>query len=502
MPDPACRRFASVVATSLVAVRSSPEPRRGWPPRPAALLFNAGMTVTLPPGPSDHPAIQTARWLLRPIAFLESCRRRFGDAFSVQFLGFESPLVMVSHPEAVRALYSVRDHGLPPGRTFALRPIMGPRSVLLLEGAEHLQRRKVMLPPFRGERMRAYEASVAEITEREIESWPLEEPFALHPRMQAVTLEVILRAVFGVTDPQRHDLLRRLLPRLLDSTSSAALQFRILLARRAHRAGPLMRLRELTREIDDALLAEIGERRRDPAATEREDILSMLTLARFDDGAAMDDQEMRDQLVTLLLAGHETTATGLAWTIDLLLRYPAVLERLVAELDGDAGDAYLRAVIQESLRLRPVVPLAGRRLATELRIDGFTLPAGTDVTPAIWLLHTRPDIYPEPLAFRPDRFLGGGQPSTGYGWIPFGGGVRRCLGAPFAEMEMRVVLRAMLRGRALRAAGPRAEHPTRRNVTLSPRHGTRVIASRRAEPSRAGPMPEPIKAPDPEATAV
>ena len=435
------------------------------------------MTATAPVL-SEPPALQTARWLLRPISFLGSCRRRFGDTFGVQFLGFKTPLFMVSDPDAVRALYSEREHGLPPGRTFALRPIMGPRSVLLLEGPEHLQRRKVMLPPFHGERMRAYEASVAEIARREIDSWPLGQPFSLHPRMQAVTLEVILGAVFGVTDPRRRGLLRRLLPRLLDDTSSAALQFRILLARRVNRAGPLLALRELTREIDDAMLAEIAARRRDPGVADREDILSLLTLARFEDGGAMDDHEVRDQLVTLLLAGHETTATGLAWTLDLLLRNPAVLERLVAEIDADAGDVYLRAVIQESLRLRPVVPLAGRRLASELRVDGFTFPPGTDVTPAIWLLHTRPDLYPEPLAFRPERFLE--QPPTTYGWVPFGGGVRRCLGAAFAEMEMRVVLSAMLRSRVLSAASTHAEHPTRRNVTLSPRHGTRVIALPRA----------------------
>jgi cytochrome P450 len=433
--------------------------------------------TTFPPGPSEPAAVQTARWLTRPIAFLESCRRRFGDTFAIEYLGFKTPLVVVSDPDAIRALYAVREHGLPPGRTFALRPIMGPRSVLLLEGPEHLQRRKLMTGPFHGERMRAYEASVGEIAEREIDGWPLERPFALHPRMQAVTLEVILGAVFGVTDPARRALLRRLLPGLLDDSSSAALQFRILLARRAGRAGPLTHLRELTREIDAALLDEIGERRRDPEAAGREDILSLLLLARFEDGSAMDDQEVRDQLLTLLLAGHETTATGLAWTIDLLLRYPDVTRRLVAELDDGGGDAYLRAVIQEALRLRPVVPFAGRRLASELRAGGYTLAPGTDVTPAIWLLHTRPDLYPEPLAFRPERFLEQAAPS--YAWIPFGGGVRRCLGAAFAEMEMRVVLGTILRRCELRPASRRAEHATRRNVTLSPRHGTRVTVSMR-----------------------
>lgn len=434
--------------------------------------------------------MQTAWWLTRPISFLESCRRRFGDAFSVRFLGFQTPLVMISDPEAIRVLYTAREHGLPPGRTFALRPVMGPRSILLLEGAEHLQRRRLMLPPFHGERMRAYEASVSEIAERDIDAWPLGQTFALHPRMQGVTLEVILRAVFGVTDPDRRERLRTLLPRLLGETSSAGLQFRILLARRVNRPGPLADLRELTEEIDAALLAEIAERRRDPGAAEREDILSLLTLARFEDGSAMDDREVRDQLITLLLAGHETTATALAWTIDLLLRNPVALSALTEEVDAGAGDAYLRAVIQESLRLRPVVPLAGRRLGSELNAGGLTLPAGTDVTPAIWLTHTRPDVYAEPLAFRPERFLE--SPPTTYGWIPFGGGVRRCLGAAFAEMEMRVVLTAMLRRRALRAADRVAERPTRRNVTLSPRHGTRVIASpRTVAPGPAGLTTDP-----------
>lgn len=441
----------------------------------------------LPPGPSEPPALQTAHWLLRPISFMESCRRRYGDAFSVNYLGFVTPMVMLSDPEAIRALYGGREHGLPPGRTVSLRPVLGPRSVLLLEGAEHLQRRKMMLPPFHGERMRAYESTVRELAEREVDRFPADSPFPVHPRMQAVTLEVILRAVFGVTDPRRRERLRELLPRLLDGTSSVALQFRVLLARRWGRADPLAELREMNREIDDLLLAEIAERRVDPDPAEREDILSLLVAARFDDGSGMSDGELRDQLITLLLAGHETTATALAWTVDLLVRHPATLARLTAELDED-GDDYLRAVIWESLRLRPVVPLAGRRLARELSIDGFTLPAGTDVTPAIWLTHTRADLYPEPYAFRPERFLD--RPPTTYGWIPFGGGVRRCLGAAFAELEMRIVLETILRRRELHAASPRAERVTRRNVTFSPRRGTLIRAPRRPVRSGAiGPAP-------------
>ncbi len=438
----------------------------------------------LPPGPSEAPIKQTLRWLVRPIAFMEDSRRRHGDAFSVRFMGFERPMVMLSDPEAIRALYSAHEHGLPPGRTVALLPIMGPGSVLLLEGREHLSRRKLMLPPFHGERMRSYESIVREVAEREVASWPQDETLAVHPRMQAVTLEVILRAVFGVTDTARGARLRERLPLLLDGTSSAALQFQVLLSRRGGRGDPLEDLRTLTREIDELLLAEIAERRADPAAEEREDILSLLAGARFEDGTQMSDREVRDQLVTLLLAGHETTATALAWTFDLLLRNPATLKRLTAEVDAEDGDAYMRAVVSESLRLRPVVPLAGRRLASDLNVEGMSLPAGTDVTPAIWLTHTRPDLYPEPYAFRPERFLE--SPPTTYGWIPFGGGVRRCLGAAFAEFEMRVVLETVLRARALEPAASRAERVTRRNVTFSPRHGTRIRTRARRDRAAAG----------------
>src|SRR4051794_15566901 len=328
---------------------------------------------------------------------MESCRRRFGDAFSVTFMGFQSPMVMLSDPASIQALYTNPKHALPPGRTIALLPVMGPRSVLLLEGPDHLARRRVMLPPFHGERMQAYEETVRDIAVGEIESWPPGAELSLHPRMQAITLEVILQAVFGVTDDQRRERLRVLLPQLLDSTSSVSLQFKVLLSRRFERLDPLGFVRELSAEIDDLLYAEIAERRRDPELAERADILSQLALARFEDGEGMSDQELRDQLVTLLLAGHETTATALAWTADLLTRHPQAMHTLTEEVDADHGDAYLRAVISESLRLRPVVPLAGRRLTSDLQVNGWMLPAGTDVTPAIWLAHTRADLYPEPF---------------------------------------------------------------------------------------------------------
>jgi cytochrome P450 len=260
-------------------------------------------------------------------------------------------------------------------------------------------------------------------------------------------------------------------------------QLRVLVARRLGRPGPLERLEGLNADVNEVLKAEIGERRADPELDQRTDILSQLVAARFEDGGSMDDGELRDQLITLLLAGHETTATALAWTFDLLLRNPTALARLREEIDGDGdGDEYLRAVITESLRLRPVIPLAGRRLGSELRVDGLTLPAGTDVTPAIWLTHTRPDLYPGPLEFRPERFLDDG-PET-YGWIPFGGGVRRCLGAAFAEFEMRVVLREVIGRCDLRLARSAPERIARRNITFSPRRGTPVIVDRRSKQRR------------------
>ncbi len=312
--------------------------------------------------------------------------------------------------------------------------------------------------------------------------WPTGQPFAVHPSMQAITLDVILRAVFGVSDEQRRDRLRTLLRELLDGTAAPGLQLGMLLARRLGRQGPLAQIAALRAGVDEVLAEEIRERRADPLVAERDDILSQFVAARFEDGSAMDDSELRDQLLTLLVAGHETTATALAWTFDLLLHHPPTLARLQAELD-EGDDEYLRAVVSESLRLRPVVPLAGRRLNSELEIPGHVLPAGTDVTPSIWLTNTRADVYPEPFAFRPERFLES-APAT-YSWIPFGGGSRRCLGASFAEFEMRVVLATVLTQRTIAAADGRPEHAARRNVTLSPRHGTRVVVqARRAAPRR------------------
>lgn len=448
--------------------------RRSQPCNAMIRVFESRLkdpSVTLPPGPSAPPIAQTARWLFRPIEFMDSCRRRHGDAFSVMFLGFETPMVMISDPEAIKALYKGRENGLPPGRTLTLEPVMGSRSVLLLEGADHISRRKAMLPAFHGERMRNYESLIAEVTRAELARWRVGTSFPIHPRMQGVTLEVILRAVFGITDPARLERMRGLLTQMLADLASPRLQLRVLLARRFGRHDPMEDVRRQGKAADELIQSEIAERRADSSAIEREDILSMLMAARFEGGDEIGDEELRDQLITLLLAGHETTATALAWTFDLLLRHPRALTQLRAELES-GKDEYLRAVIAESLRLRPVVPLAGRRLQSELRMNGHVLPEGTDVTPAIWLAHTNPDVYPDPLEFRPERFLD--DPPETYAWIPFGGGVRRCLGAAFAEFEMRVVLREVLLRFDLELESSRPERIARRNITFSPRSGTRV----------------------------
>jgi cytochrome P450 family 135 len=430
----------------------------------------------LPPEPKSSPLVQTLRWSFRPLPFMQECREKYGDSFSVKFLSFERPMVMISDPAAIKALYTERAHGLPPGREVVLTPVVGPHSVLVIEGSDHLAHRKVMLPPFHGERMRSYEPVVAELVDAEIDRWPLGEEFAIHPRMQAITLEVILRVVFGVSEGPRLEQLRVVLTKVLEETASPFAQLIGLASRRFGGRGPWAKFETQLRAVDELLYAEIADHRKRDDLEERDDILSLLMQARFEDGSEMSDEDLRDQLMTLLLAGHETTATALAWTFDLLLRHPREMGRLRDSVEAGEDD-YLRATISESLRLRPVVPLAGRRLAKDLEADGLTLPAGTDVTPAIWLAHTRADAYPEPFAFRPERFLDEG-PDT-YAWIPFGGGVRRCLGAAFAEFEMRIVLREVLTRCELHKANPRPEKIGRRNITLSPKDGTPVVLSAR-----------------------
>lgn len=328
-----------------------------------------------------------------------------------------------------------------------------------------------MLPPFHGERMRAYEEAITEVAAAEIATWPVGSEFPIHPSMQAITLEVIMRAVFGVTDAARREALREgLLALLAEAASPAAIGLTLPVIKDLPH---YRRFAAKAARTDELLAQEIAERRADPELESREDILSMLVSAEFEDGSRMSDKELRDQLLTLLLAGHETTATALAWTFDLLLHTPPTLERLTAELEVGETE-YLDAVIDESLRVRPVVPMTGRLLRESAELGGYELNAGTVVFAAIYMVHTNPEVYPDPFAFKPERFLGDG-PET-YSWIPFGGGTRRCIGAAFAELELRVVLREVLRTVRLEPADPRPQKMVRRNVTLTPADGTRVVA--------------------------
>ncbi len=419
--------------------------------------------------------LQTARFVVRPIPFLERWRREYGDTFRASLFG-PGEVVFVSDPASIKRLFAAdRVNTIAPGRNIILEPLLGSGSLLLQEDAEHLRRRKLMLPPFHGERMRAYESVIREATARVVAGWPLGDEFALHPSMQAITLDVILRAVFGVEDAGRRDDLRDALVEILGATASpAAIGFTTPGVRRL---PPYRRLVEMRARTDELLFAEIAEHRRRDDLGERDDILSMLVGARFEDGSAMADGELRDQLMTLLLAGHETTATGLAWAFDLLLHRPDALRRLESEVAaGESG--YLDAVISESLRVRPVVPFTGRKLRRPLELGGYALPAGTVVLAAIYLAHTRPETYPDPYAFLPERFLTEDPPDT-FSWIPFGGGTRRCIGAAFAQLEMRIAIETILSSVELRPASLGRERPVRRNVTLSPAGGTRVVASRR-----------------------
>ncbi len=427
----------------------------------------------LPPGPSLPVPLQTLRWLRRPLPFVLRCRERYGDVFTVRIAPTEGPWVMLADPDAVKEVFTGPPDALLAGEgNEILAPVLGARSVLVLDGREHLAQRKLLLPPFHGERMQRYGDLMGTIAEREVASWPRGTPFALQPRMQALTLEVIIGAVFGVREGERLDALRRALGRLLEIiTMPAAFLGVAVFGARMARVPPAS---TALRAVDDLIYAEIADRRHVSDLGERDDILSLLLQASHEDGSPMTDAELRDELVTLLVAGHETTATALSWSLERLVRHPDKLERLTEEVQA-GEEAYLEAVVHETLRLRPVVPVVLRRLARPMRIGGYDLPAGVKVAPSILLIHRRPDVYPDPHRFLPERFLD--RPPGTYTWIPFGGGVRRCLGAAFALFEMRVALATIVRDAHLRAADPAPERIGRRAITLAPARGAEVVAA-------------------------
>ena len=405
----------------------------------------------LPPGPSAPPALQTWEWLARPTVLLRRSAARFGVPFTLRTAWTDAPMVVVSDPADVRTVFTASPDVLTAGESSSfLEPFVGRNSILILDGPPHLRQRKLMLPPFHGERMRAHRDLIAELAAAEVERWPRGTAFATHPRMQALTLDVIMRVVFGAELPE----LRGAIRRTLDMTMSLprALFFSL--------TGNDLGFRRAIDEAERELTEVIRARRANPGAAIVDELIA----------AGSTDDELRDQLVTLLAAGHETTAGALAWALERLARHPDVLARLRADEPG-----YADAVVKEVLRTRPVLTVAARKLRTPLTVAGWELPAGVHVAPCIYLTHRRPELYADPTAFRPERFLGDEAPDS-YAWIPFGGGVRRCVGAAFSAMEMSEVLRAVAARVALRPDRLESERMRRRSVTLTPERWSRVIA--------------------------
>jgi cytochrome P450 len=427
----------------------------------------------LPPGPRAPTVVQTVGWWNRPVAFLERCRARYGRRFTVRLLR-TPPFVMLSDPDELRAVFTAPPDVLHPGQgARILEPIVGANSVILLDEQAHLEQRKLMLPAFHGERMQALTELVADVTEREVARWPAREAIALHPRFQALTLEIILQAVFGLARGPRLDSLRERLTAILDFGGRPMSLLPDVQPVLRH-FGPWRRFAQLQRETDDLLFGLIEERRE--AGAGGDDVLAMLLDARHEDGSPMSAQELRDELMTLLVAGHETTASQLAWTFERLAREPRVLARLRDEVagDGDSGDGYLTATIQESLRRRPVLPNAAPRLVrSPVEIGGWRYPPGVCVVANAYLVHHDPAVYDDPYSFRPERFLD--EPPGTYTWIPFGGGRRRCLGASFALLEMKIVLRSVLARGGVQGAGDAREPARRRAITISPGEGARAV---------------------------
>jgi cytochrome P450 len=416
--------------------------------------------------------LQTAIWSRQAQWMLEQSRARFGDMFTIK-IAHEGTWVMVSDPDLVKQVFTGDPKVFHAGEGNAiLRPILGDNSVLVLDEKPHISQRRLLLPPFHGERMQGYGETMAAIAAREIEGWPTGTPYKLRPRMQAIALEIILETVFGVHDRERMDPLRAALRDFLDLTTDPRFLLPVVLIG-PERIRRISAFRRRIDRVDELIYAEIAERRLAEDLAGRDDILSVLAAARHEDGSPMSDVEIRDELLTLLVAGHETTATALSWAMERLTRHPEKLERLRAEALAGKEETYLTATIQETLRLRPVIVLVIRKLTEPVEIGGYELPAGASVTPSIHLVHRDPEVYPEPDRFLPERFLE--TPPGTYTWIPFGGGVRRCLGAAFAQFEMAVVLKELVKRHQIAPAHLKSERPFRRAITETPRHDAEVI---------------------------
>ena len=414
-------------------------------------------SMQLPPGPREPAALQMSEWIVRPTALLRRCHARYGEPFTLRIGWSDAPMVLVSDPADIKRIFAADPDVLRGGASSTvLEPFAGPRSILLLDGAEHLRQRRLMLPPFHGEALARWRDTIAGLAHAELDRWTAGTPIRAHRRMQVLTLEVILRVVFGTGDPQLRDAIRR----TLDMTTSLPRLVAMSLVRTP--VGPWAAFMRAVRRLD-ALIYERIDARVDDGS-----VLAVLRTARHEDGSPPAREELRDQLVTLLAAGHETTAGSLGWALERLARHPEMLARI---RDGD--DAYLDAVVKEVLRTRPVLSIVGRKVMAPFQVGGWTLPPGVHVTPCIYLTHRRADLWEDPTAFLPERFLDGApQPYT---FIPFGGGTRRCLGASFATLELREVLRAVAARVHLRPDRPEGERMRRRSITLTPARGGYVL---------------------------
>jgi len=430
------------------------------------------MSAGLPPGPSLSAEEQSARWSSEPLPFLEECRERYGDTFtlSLRHLG---TWVLLSDPEDVKRVFSTDTNDLGVGvPNLALRPVLGAHSVMLSEEPEHMARRKLMLPRFHGERMREDAEMMTELARREVRAWPVGEPFALWPRMQALTQEVVMRAVFG-DDEGRLDRLRDLLTKLTAAVNDEE-RLRELAERGPQWLEESPGWREAMAPVEAEVLAE-AERRRTEGENGRKDAVSILVEARSEDGSPLSEKELRDELLTLLTDGP--TSSSLAWVFERLLRHPEKLARLQSELLAGEGEAYLDAVIKETLRLRPPVSVVVRRLLKPATLGGYDLPAETLIAPCVYLIHHREDVYENPGEFIPERFLS--QRAAVPTWIPFGGGARRCLAASYAEQEMKRVLRTVLEEVELEPVESEGERVTRGAIAFSPAQHGLVVAKPR-----------------------
>jgi cytochrome P450 len=445
--------------------------------------------TSLPRGMPLPMPLQTLLWVRYPTQVMEYCRQHYGAVFTLALPPFR--LVMISDPEAIRTIFAAKTDDMRAGQfNRVLRVLVGEASVLLLDGAEHVRHRKLLMPSFHGERMRFYGDTMAEVTRRTIAEWPEDTPFVMHTHTQEITLQIILRTVFGADEgaqlTELHDQIKRML-----KPAETRLSFVPLLWLSGHpdaeRYPPWSWALRQRDRVDALLYRQIAARRVDQASLERKDVLAMLLQARDEDGAAMTDEELRDELVTALAAGHETTATSLAWAFERILSHPKVHARLREEVRalGSEPDPerlatlpYLDATIKEVLRLRPVIPVVGRVLQRPYTLAGHDLPAGASIGACIYLAQRDPEVYPEPEAFRPERFLGV-QPDPA-AWLPFGGGIRRCVGAAFAQYEMKIVLGTMLAACDFELAQPAPAKIMRRAITFWPEGGTRVRVRRRA----------------------